>query len=390
LNYGGGAPELWSALSSYFLCPVAINLAASQTTTQFSVGLSGNPCSVAYFDLELFDNTLNQGWFALNSVTATGNAGSALAESFQGHSYQFRARAHSTAGIVGPWSIATTAVSMTATLTHLFNGLYTLDSSGGLHTDNSQYLGGGAYWPGWSVVRTGKAWTGGPDAGAVLDNFGGLHPYGAPFTIATSAYWPGWDIARDFAFLPNASGGFVLDGFGGLHPFHVNGSTAALQAQGNAYWQSRDIARKVVILPDATGGLTLDAYGGVHPFGINGPVPASIANIAGSAYWPGWDIARDMVLVAGNGNHSGYVLDGFGGMHPFHPTTDGSAMPGALTTAYWKGNDLARSEWFLPGSATAGYTLDGYGGVHPFGGAPAITGAAYWQGRDIARSLLGE
>jgi hypothetical protein len=95
-------------------------------------------------------------------------------------------------------------------------------------------------------------------------------------------------------------------------------------------------------------------------------------------------------LVPGNGGHSGYVLDGFGGLHPFHPTTDGSAMPPAVTTAYWQGNDIARSEWFLPGSATAGYTLDGFGGVHPFGGAPAITGAAYWPGHDIARSLLGE
>jgi hypothetical protein len=281
-------------------------------------------------------------------------------------------------------------VSSTATLSHLFNSLYTLDSSGGVHPDNSEYLGGSAYWPGWNIVRTGKSRPGAPDSGAVLDNYGGLHPYGASFTVATSAYWQGWEIARDFAFLPDGSGGFVLDGFGGLHPFHVNGSTAALQAQGNAYWPGRDLARKVVILADGTGGYTLDAYGGVHPFGINGPIPAAIATVAGSAYWPGWEIARDLVLVvAGNGNHSGYVLDGFGGMHPFHPTTDGSAMPAALTTAYWKGNDIARSVIFA-GTYSEGYTLDGFGGLHPFGGAPALTGTSYWPGHDIARSLLAE
>ena len=133
----------------------------------------------------------------------------------------------------------------------------------------------------------------------------------------------------------------------------------------------------------------MDAYGGVHPFGINGPIPAAIANVAGGAYWPGWDIARDLVLVTGNGNYSGYVLDGFGGLHPFHPTTDGSTMPASVTATYWQGNDIARSVWFVPGSATDGYTLDGSGGAHPFGAAPALTGAPNWQGQDIAKSIWG-
>ena len=111
--------------------------------------------------------------------------------------------------------------------------------------------------------------------------------------------------------------------------------------------------------------------------------------MASTGYWPGWKIARDVVLVSGNGSHSGYILDGYGGLHPFHPTTDGSAMPPALTTTYWPGWDIARSV-IMAGSPTSGYTLDGYGGIHPFGGVPAITGAAYWSGRDIARSMLGE
>jgi hypothetical protein len=94
------------------------------------------------------------------------------------------------------------------------------------------------------------------------------------------------------------------------------------------------------------------------------------------------------VLVPGNGNHSGYVLDGFGGLHPFHPTTDGSTMPAPISSTYW-GWDIGRAVWLLPGSATAGYTLDGWGGMHPFGGAPAITNSSYWPHWDIAKTIWG-
>lgn len=117
--------------------------------------------------------------------------------------------------------------------------------------------------------------------------------------------------------------------------------------------------------------------------------PPAATKLAATGYWGGWNIARDVALVPGNGNYSGYVMDGYGGVHPFHPTGDGSVMPPAITTAYWGGWDIARSLWFLPGSATAGYTMDGYGGIHPFGGAPAITGFAYWGGWDIAKLIWG-
>lgn len=391
LDYGGGSPELWSALSTYFSCPVTVTLPTTATTTEISVGLSAGSCAVAYFDLQQYDGTLNQGWFDLKAVAGSGGSGSAVANGFQGNTYQFRARAHTTGGLVSAWTAATTTVATTATLSHPFKSLFTLDSSGGVHPDSSPPVSASAYWPGWSIARVGHARPGPNSAqsGAVLDGYGGLHPYGATFTVAVSAYWSNWDIARDFAFLPDGSGGFVLDGFGGLHPFRVNGSTALLQAQGTSYWPGRDIARKVVIFPDGSGGYTMDAYGGLHPFGINGPTPTTVANVAGSAYWPGWSIARDVVLVTGNGNHSGYVLDGFGGLHPFHPTADGSTMPAAITTAYWQGNDIARSVWFLPGSATAGYTLDGFGGLHPFGGAQAVTDSPYWPGWDIALNIWG-
>jgi hypothetical protein len=36
---------------------------------------------------------------------------------------------------------------------------------------------------------------------------------------------------------------------------------------------------------------------------------------------------------------------------------------------------------------TSGYVLDGWGGVHPFGGAPVVSGYGYWPGVDTARGL---
>jgi spore germination protein YaaH len=394
LDYGGGAPELWSTLRTYFSCPVTISLPASETTTQFSVGLSAGTCPVAYFDVQQYDNTLNQGWFALSSVPAASGSGTGVADGYPGYTYQFRARAHMTVGVVGAWSaIATTAVSSTATSSHPFNGVYTLDGWGGVHGDNSPPLNSSAYWVNWNIARAGHAMPGAssPQSGAVLDGYGGLHSYGAPITIATSAYWPGWDIARDFAFLPNGTGGVVLDGWGGLHPFHVNGSTVAITIQTTAYWPYWDIARKVVIFADGTGGYVLDGWGGLHPFGINGPPPVMAAKLATTGYWPWWDIARDVVLVPGDGGHSGYVLDGWGGVHPFHPTSDSSTMPApiSVSNAYWPGWDIARGIWLLPGSASAGYTLDGWGGLHPFGGAPNLVNTPYWPYWDIAKSIWG-
>jgi hypothetical protein len=274
-----------------------------------------------------------------------------------------------------------------------FKGLYTLDGWGNIHGADSPALGVSAYWPGWKIARAAKPWpsTNSPQSGFVLDGWGGLHPYGVPGLAQTgsSAYWPGWDIARDFAFLPNGSGGVVLDGWGGLHAFHVNGSTAPIAIQASAYWPGFDIARKVVVFSDGSGGYVLDGWGGLHPFGINGPPAVSAANLATSGYWPWWDIAHDIVLVPGNGNHSGYVLDGWGGLHPFHPTTDGSTMPAGISSQYWAGWDIARGVWLVTGSSTMGYTLDGWGGLHPFGGAPAIKSAAYWPWWDIAVGVFG-
>jgi spore germination protein YaaH len=387
LGYDGGAPELWSELSTYFSCPASLNLPASVSTTEFTVGLSAGTCSVASYDIAQYDSTLNQGWFGLKSVVASAGAGTAVVEGFPGHTYEFEARAHSTSGLVGSWTTASTTVATTATYSHPFKGVYTLDAYGGVNGDSSPPLGTSAYWPGWKIARVAKALPGAmPQTGAVLDGWGGLHSYGAPIGITTSAYWPGWDIARDFAFLPDGSGGYVLDGYGGLHPFALSGKPMPPAVSTGAYWPGWDIARKVAIFSDGTGGYVLDGWGGLHAFGIGGPRPAAPVL---SGYWVSWDIIHDFSLIPGT--HSGYVLDGFGGIHPF--TATGQAMPPALSSGvFWWGWDIARSVLLLPGSTLAqpgGYVMDGYGGLHAFGNAPAPTQYPYWPYQDIARNITG-
>lgn len=383
LDYGGGASDLWSALDTYFSCTVNITVAATQSTTEFNLGLSAGTCSATQFDIEQWDTTLQAGWFGAPSVGASGSTGTGVVEGYPGYSYQFRARAHSKAGVVGAWSaVVSTDILSTATKSHPFAGMYTLDAYGGVDADASPPLADSAYWVGWNIARAAHALPGAtaPQSGLVLDGYGGLHPYGAGLSASGSTYWKGWDIARDFAFLPDGTGGYVLDGYGGLHPFAVGSNPLPPAASGSPYW-GWDIARKVVILADGTGGYVMDGYGGLHPFAIGTHTAPAIPT--GSAYWPGWQIARDVVLIPGT--NAGYVLDGYGGLHGFN------GAPSVPTPAYWPGWNIARSVWLLPSatpSAVAGYTLDGYGGLHPFGGAPTITGAPYW-GRDLAKGLWG-
>jgi spore germination protein YaaH len=382
LNYGGGAPELWSALNTYFACPVSMNVAASVSATEFTVGLSAPSCAVSSFDVEQYDSSLGRGWFPVRSVAASAGAANVVIEGFPGYTYQLRARAHTAGATAGNWTVVTVAVAAGATLSHSFKGLYTVDDFGGVWMDSSAPVCTAASWPGWKIVRAAKAWPGYlPQSGLVLDGYGGLHWYGAPINVTGGASWPGWDIARDFAWLPDGSGGYVLDGYGGLHPFAVSGRAMPPLVTGGPYWKGVDIARKVVIFSDGTGGYVMDGYGGLHAFGIGHAAPAAPA---GGPYWAGWQIARDVVLVPGT--HVGYVLDGYGGLHPF------AGAIALASPAYWRGVDIGRSIWLTPGStatAPAGYVLDGFGGLHPFGGAPALPFYPYWPGQDNAHNLMG-
>ncbi|HVH63909.1 MAG TPA: hypothetical protein VNA65_09930, partial [Candidatus Dormibacteraeota bacterium] len=282
--------------------------------------------------------------------------------------------------------------------TRPFKGLYTLDAYGGVHPDDSAVIGNAPNWP-WPAARAAKAMPGAssPQTGLVLDAWGGLHPYGSPaIQIGQEPYYPNLDVARDFVFLSNGTGGYELDGWGGIHPFSIGNNPLPPQPWQYPYFPGNDVAKKITLLPDASGGYVLDAYGGLHPWSVTGkPLPAQIAEYG---YWYGQNIARDMWLDpnASATSASGYVLDAFGGFHPFW--TAGAAAPATVTTyGYWYGRDIARGMW-LPSTATpstaTGYVLDGYGGIHPFSVSgqplpPAIVSYGYWPGRDIAKSLFG-
>jgi len=387
LNYGGGAPELWSALSTYFSCSVAMTVTDPATTAEFKVGISAGSCGVAYYEVQQQDLTLSENGFPLRNATPVNGLATEVIEGFPGHWYNIWARAHTTFGFVSQWATLKMSVAVSATYSHPYTGLYTIDAYGGVNIDGGPPLAGSAYWPGWKIARTGHALPGAKaDCGAVLDGWGGLHSYGTAMTFTTSGYWPHWDVARDFAFLPDGSGGYVLDAFGGLHPFSVNGKPMPPATSIDSYWPNWYIAKHVVIFSDGTGGYVLDAFGGVHGFGIGHPRPAAVSL---TGYWPNWDIARDLVVIPGT--HSGYVLDGWGGLHAFTPT--GQVMPPTMNgSAYWPHWDIARAVVILSGSTAAapgGYVLDGYGGLHPFGNAPAPPAFAYWGGQDIARDLAG-
>ncbi len=381
LGYDGGRSEVWDELNTYFSCPVTVT-AAAPTNTTIGVTLSAGTCSVAWFEVQQYDDTMSTGWYPIKAAVAAPGAGQATAQGFPGYTYEIRARAHSTAGTVGAWSTVQVAVPSTATFSGAFKGLYSLDAYGGIAGNDSPPVGTSSYWPGYKIAAAARALPGAdPRSGAIMDGFGGLHPYGATLTVSGAPYWPGFAIARDFAFMPDGSGGYVLDGYGGLHSFSANGHAAPPAATGNPYWPGIDVARKVVIFSDGTGGYILDAFGGLHPFAITGAVPALPT---GGPYWAGFAIARDVVLIPGT--HAGYVLDGFGGLHAF------SGAPPLSSGAYWLGFDIARSVWLTAGSTMtqpSGYMLDGFGGSHPFGGSPALNNYPYWPGQDIARNLTG-
>src|SRR5205814_7522705 len=120
-------------------------------------------------------------------------SGTLTLDGYKGHTYQFRVRTRDGHGYLGAWSPpATSAISGSASLSHPFRGMYTLDAFGGVAPDASPYVKTTAYWPGWSIARAGHAYpgAGSPQSGLVLDGYGGLHQSGPDIvTVNTSAYW---------------------------------------------------------------------------------------------------------------------------------------------------------------------------------------------------------
>lgn len=126
----------------------------------------------------------------------------------------------------------------------------------------------------------------------------------------------------------------------------------------------------------------LDGYGTVWPF--NAPAVA----------YPHFssDLGRGIALLPKSTTVTGgYVLDGWGGMHPF-----GTAP--TLTNYPYFGFDIARgltswtfdlTSWrYSSTSHVGGWIIDGYGGLHEYQTAPAVSSGGSWNW-DIARADTG-
>ena len=113
-------------------------------------------------------------------------------------------------------------------------------------------------------------------------------------------------------------------------------------------------------------GYLLDGFGGLH---LLGGAPA----ISPPPPYFGFDVAEDVAL-SGSG---AYILDAYGGVHA-------RGVPVLTPVTPYFGFDVARD---LELAGTGYYVLDGFGGVHVGGGAPAITAPTPYFGFDMGRDL---
>jgi hypothetical protein len=144
---------------------------------------------------------------------------------------------------------------------------------------------------------------------------------------------------------------------GGAPPVSVSHYTAGF-----------DSTRDLIIRADGTG-YVLDLFGGLHP--VNGaPTPNS------GPYWSGWDIARSMaVTVDTPAGVAGYILDGWGALHPF--ATGSLVQPPAIDASQWYQPGYDELTSLTMHSPTSGYVLNTHGAVYPIGAAPATDNPMY-------------
>ncbi len=185
--------------------------------------------------------------------------------------------------------------------------------------------------------------------------------------------------------------GLMLQWDGTAWPSRLAGNPGPECPYDTPYWPDNDNARGITTVP-GQGGYVVDLFGGIHPFSIGRQRPAPAAPLGGP-YWPGWNIVRG--IAAKSDGAGGYVLDAYGALHSFHTGTN--PQPAQIVNGpYWPGWDIARSVALMP-DGNRGYILDGFGGVHRFTTPghslpPALNHTAYWPGWDIARgiSILGD
>ncbi len=228
---------------------------------------------------------------------------------------------------------------------------------------NVSPLSSGATAPSWSGYPDWGSWDIEADV-AIPDPAGTSSPgLGHAARLGFAAANAGW------------RGGAVLDDYGGLHPF----GGMQLARSGAPYWYGADVARSLVLREDGSGGWELDSAGGIHAFG-------TAEAIATPAYWGGRDVARSLVMTSFDplglpDGHAGYLLDEAGGIHPF------GGAPAFASPHYTVGQDTARglAIHYSPGDVPdGGWLFESNGAVYTFGAARSIgslttAGAAFRQ-----------
>lgn len=146
---------------------------------------------------------------------------------------------------------------------------------------------------------------------------------------------------------------------------------------GAPYWRGWDIARGVALRHTGTGGYVLDAWGGLHPFGGAPPVTPG-------TYTPG---NRFAVGVALQGNDTGgFVVDANGVVSSFG-TVGGSVRPCRIVPI--RGISLDPTPSIGSTYHRRGVTIDPYGVIQIFCDSPSIDtwGAPQWNW-PIARGVV--
>ena len=157
----------------------------------------------------------------------------------------------------------------------------------------------------------------------VLDDYGAVHTGGAANAVAlTGGAYFGWNIARALQIvygLPTSNaahmGCMVLDGYGALH------TLSSLRPAQNFYFNS-DVACDLAVcqenlsgVPGNIGVFVLDRTGGLWACGQADPAVAAAASFAPPV--DGVVVHAVDVELADRTGRSGWIMDNFGGVHPF-------------------------------------------------------------------------
>jgi hypothetical protein len=161
-----------------------------------------------------------------------------------------------------------------------------------------------------------------------------------------------------------------------MHPFSDDpGVVEPPYPQVSGYWPGQDLTAGIVLIQGTDEGYVVDAYGGLHPFNGAPWYPVS-------AYYPGWDIVTGLTLLPGGGG--GYTVDAYGGLHPF-----GSA-PYEPVGSYGGGGGWGTTTAIgvVALSPTGGYTVTSNGILSPYGTAPSLGESAYYPGQNVIDGVV--